>query len=861
MELLEREAILDELASALGDAARGDGRVALISGEAGIGKTALVSELAHARAKSVRVLSGTCDALFTPRPLGPLHDIALQTRGPLLDAVEASADRTVVFAAALTELQRQPTLVVVEDIHWADEATVDLLRFVGRRIRRTPALLALTYRDDELETRSHVRPLLGDLAGSTAPLRVALTPLSESAVRHLVGERLIDATALHQQTGGNPFFVTEVLSGAGPGLPLTIRDAVLGRVARLSPAAQAVLEAAAISGPRVEPWLLSAIAPDEAHAADECLEGGVLVAHGKILGFRHELARQIVLDAIPIVRRIRLHRLALTALSSAPATANDVTRLMHHAEGADDCDAILTYAPEAARRAATAGAHRAAVALYAAALPCAETAPLPRRAELLAAYATECNHLAETAAAIAGRRQVVELWRGAGDPLRHGESLANLAGSLFVAGDRDAARRSSQEAIELLEQLPPGRELAAAYCVRAMIRGSSHDIAEAVELTRRAVAIADEIEDVALAARAHTFHGSSLMYLDFEQGRSHLEHARALARQAGAVASVANSYANGGSTSVEVFRLAEAEHDLREGLAFTAERDLDRLRMYMLAWLAMVLLYRGRWSEAGSAASEVLASTNTSSNARWAALVALGRLAARRFEAERTPREMDEALEIAHQSGEIQQIGPVRAARAEAAWLRGDSAQCLVEADAAYGFAIEKRHEWVAGELALWRRKGGATEPPPGWIARPFELEIRGQWHAAAEEWRRLGCPYEEARSLSDGDHPAQTQALLLFDGLEARPAAAALRRVLRARGINSLPRGPRATTRANRFGLTSRQFEILHLLGEGLSNPEIAERLSITPKTAEHHVAAVLSKLEVRSRRAAVDLARSLET
>jgi DNA-binding CsgD family transcriptional regulator len=855
MQLLERESVLAELDAALSDALRGEGRVALISGEAGIGKTALVGAFGHTHGRRAHVLWGACDALFTPRPLGPMHDIAAQIEGDLPTLLTAASDRGAIFLAALTELQRQPRIVVFEDIHWADESTLDLLRFLGRRIRLTSTLLLLTYRDDELTAAHPLRTLLGDLAASPASLRLALSPLSEEAVRALVGRRPIDPAALHRQTGGNPFFVTEVLSSTSSGLPLTIHDAVLGRVARLSPSAQVVLESAAVLGPRVEPWLLSQIAADDGHAVDECLTGGMLVAQGKVLAFRHELARQIVLEMIPTARRARLHRLALDALRTASAATLDLTRLAHHAEGADDCDALLTYGPAAARQAAAAGAHRAAADLYGAALPCAEQAALAEFAALLEAHATECVHIADTARAIASRRRAVDLWRTTGDRLRQGESLAQLAVTYFVAGLRAEARAASSAAIELLEGLSPGRELALAYCSSGLLFQSSHDLEIAVAQAGQAMAIAAQLGDRALLSRAHAVYGGALMFVDYQSGRQYLERARTIALEAGLDSLVGSAYANIGSTEVELLHLDRAELELGAGLAFTADRDLDRVRLYMLAWLAIVHVCRGRWVEAAAAATEVLDSQATSSNARWSALLALGQVAARRGEST-DPPSLQAALETALTAHEIQLIGPVRAARAEAAYLCGRIDAARSEADAEYELAIAKRHVWVTAELAYWRWRCGVDSPPPSWIAEPYALQIAGQWHAAAVAWHTLGCPYEEARALAEGDVAAQTHALLIFDALGAAPAAANLRRAMRARGVSSLPRGPRATTRANQYGLTARQAQILALLAEGLSNPEIAGRLSITPKTAEHHVAAVLSKLAVSSRRAAVDVA-----
>ena len=783
MDLLERDRALDKLAEALGNVVRGAGRTALVSGEAGVGKTTLVERFARVHGTSVSLLWWAYDALFAPRPLGPLYDIAGQVRGTLPSLLAGPVDRSAILPAVLAELQQLPVIAVFEDVHWADEATLDLLRFLGRRITQTTALLVLTYRDDELSAGHPLRILLGDLAPSAATVRIPLAPLSEQAVRVLVGPRPIDATALHRQTGGNPFFVTEVLSRTGGGLPLNVCDAVLGRVARLSPSAQVALEAAAVVGPRIEPWLLAMMVPAAAQAADESLAGGVLVAQGEGLTFRHELARQAVLEAIAPLRRTHLHRLALEALRGAQRGSPAFTRLAHHAESADDPEAVLELAPAAARHAAIASAHREAASLYALALRYAENLPPAERAALIEAHAWECYLIGDIPGALTSRRQGVNLRCEAGDPLKQGENLALLPMVFVDAGRRDEARQASQDAVDLLEMLPPGRELALAYRTRALLHQYNHDYADVIVLAERAIALAEEAGDFRILAMTHNTIGPAALYLDYDRGREHFEHARAIALRAGLDSEVARAYAGLGSHSIELFYLDEAERYLAEGLAYATGRDLDRTRLYIVGWLAAAHLLRGRWSEAADAAAEVLDAPVASSAARWAALIALGRLVARR---------------------------------------------------------------------------GGCVAPPPDWIATPFAQQIAGDWRAAAEAWRELGCPYEQARALADGDAAAQEQALVMFDRLGARPAGAALRRAMRARGFTRLPRGPRRATRANRFGLTTRQVEIVGLLVQGLSDAEIAERLVISRRTAEHHVAAILAKLDVSSRQAAVRQARS---
>jgi predicted ATPase/DNA-binding CsgD family transcriptional regulator len=854
--LLERDAILHELGQALAESVRGEGRLVVISGEAGIGKTALVGEFARGQSAYVPALWGACDELFTPRPLGPFHDIALQAGGVLDDLMRlGNADRTALFDAALEEFQRQPRIVIVEDIHWADEATLDLLCFLGRRIRRTGVLLVLTYRDDELIAEHPLRRVVGDLTASGACLRLALAPLSEQAVSDLVGSRPIDVRELHRRTGGNPFFVTEVL-GSGRELPLTIRDAVFGRIARLPSTARSVLDVAAVIGPRIEPWLLERLAPEHPYAADECLAAGLFVAQGKLLAFRHELVRQAVLDAIPVLRRARLHRSVLDALRSSAGEEVDLARLVHHAEGADDCAALLVYAPAAAGQSARAGAHRAAEALFRAALPCAASAPPAERAALLEAHAVECQHVADAAGAIGSRRQLVALWRELGDQLQHGHALAGLASALYVAGERAEARQVAQEAIDLLECLPHGLELSYAYCTRSLLQQTAHDLTDAIASAHRAVALAEPTGSPRGVAQALTMLARAEIYLDYDAGHSHFERARSIATQAGLDSTLVNIFANLGSNSVELLHLDQAERTLDEGLAFCADRDFDRMRRYMLAWLAMAHLYRGRWAEAATAATEALRWPNTSSNSRWAALLALGRLAARQGSTG-MPRQLDEALVLASKSGEIQLLGPVRAARAEAAWLAGDLDAARAEADAAYELAVQKHHAWATGELAFWRWRSGGAGSPPDWAAAPFLSQIAGDWPAAAAQWRELGCPFEEARALADGDVPARTQALVTFDALGAHTMAAELRRHMRGAGIRRVPRGPNTATRGELFGLTPRQAEVLALLVQDMSNSEIATRLSLTPKTVEHHVMAVLAKLDVHTRKAAVALAR----
>ena len=855
MDILERSSQISVLEQALSKAKTRSGCLALVSGEAGIGKTSLVEVFARRHRGQARLLWGSCDALFTPRPLGPLYDMAPQMMGKLPELLSSEATRPQIFAAMLSELQRHPVIVIFEDVHWADEATLDLLRFISRRIHQTSALLVLTYRDDELGLRHPLRGLLGDLASSPAAWRVPLAPLSENAVRTLVGDQNVDAAVLHRQTGGNPFYVTEALANSGSGIPPTIRDAVLARTAQLSVSGYAVLEAAAIIGQRVEPWLLAAVAGAEAPAAEECMAVGMLRAQNDELVFRHELARQTVLESLSPPRRQVLHQLVLDSMKSSPLLRKNLARLAHHAEAAGDRQEILAYAPAAARQASAASAHRGAATLYRLALNHAEDLPFETQAELWSEYAIECDVIDQRPLAIDAFRQSANFWKQAGNILKYANSLGSLALGLHLVGEADEAEEVNDTAIRILEELPPDQALARAYNSQAVLCLARMENQKGVALAEKAITLIDELEDKDLLPRLYETLGLCWLHLDHEKGIELLERSLAMGIEFGQTMRTANSYANLSSVYVEFQQFEAAEACLVNGLAYAVEHDLEFARLYMLAWQAQLLLLQGRWDEAGRAAEEVMQVPGTSIGTLGPALMVQGRLKARRGDPG-ADEALNESLELLFKLGFRQREGLVRAARAEAAWLARDPERTLEEARAVYERTIQQRHPWAAGELAFWRWKAGDGLDIPEWVANPYALQIGGDWQAAAGAWERLGCPYEQARALADGDSEAQMAALAIFERLGARPSADALREKLQISGKLDLPVRPHASTRENPFGLTARQLEILGLLIDHLTNAQIAERLHISPKTVDHHVSAVLGKLDVTSREAAADLA-----
>src|SRR5579863_1224925 len=460
MELLEREQWLTDLTDWLASAAVHGGCTALVAGEAGIGKTALLQTFAQ-RQKGVRVLWGACDALFTPRPLAPLHDIARQTQGRLSATLGSGARPDLIFTAALDEFERMKTLVVIEDVHWADEATLDLLKYLGRRIHRTHAMLAVTYREDELGPQHPLRLVVGDLPRASTH-RISLAPLSEAAVAQLASQAGRSVAGLHGVTGGNPFFVTEALATTGDRVPPTVRDAVLARAARLSPAARQIAELVGLVPGRIEPWLLEQVVGADEPAIDSCLSVGMVRHDDGSLAFRHELARQALEYTLSQRHRQQLHAQVLRVL----ATRSDIpaARLAHHADGAHHGVEVLRYAPLAASQAAAVGSHREAVAHYQAALRYAENLPALERARFQKQLSYECFLTGDNERAFEAQRAALEIWRAEGQRLEEGDALRSLSRLSWFMGNSAQANDYCTTAIATLEPLPPSPELATAYC-------------------------------------------------------------------------------------------------------------------------------------------------------------------------------------------------------------------------------------------------------------------------------------------------------------------------------------------------------------------------------------------------------------
>ena len=815
-ELLEREDVLDALGGALSDAIAGSGRLVLVAGESGVGKTAVVRAFVDASCRRRPVHWGACDPLSTPVPLAPFLDLAAGSVAGLGPVLGRPCTAYEVFAALRAELGDGTSVLIVEDVHWADEATLDVLRILGRRIATTPLLVVATYRDEPSAPFDSLRVALGDLAGASGVVRIAVEPLSPDAVRTLAEGRGVDPDELVRRTGGNPFYVTEVLEAGEERVPATVRDAVLSRVARLEPDAREVLDVIACSPQAAEEWLLDAAGDGVVATAGAGVAAGILVEAGAGFAFRHEIAREAVAEAIPADRREDLHRLMLAALMAAPAV--DPARLAHHADHAGDAAAAVRFARAAAARAASVGAHRQAAAQYGRALRFSDDAPPADRAELLERRADALYAADDQPASIADLHAAIDLHRELGDPYREAGATARLVPRLTCCAQFGEAGAAAERAVELVGA-SSRPEAAAAFAALAHVDLVLDRLTLAVERGREAAAAAERLGDTDAAIEAEIVIGTATFLRDGPAAAGLLEGVLERVREPDLESHLPHVLNNLALCAV-VWRDHEAaERHVGEGLEYTDGHDLDLWRLSILGTHVRSLLDQGRWTEALAAAAAILSDVRASPGPRGEALAVLATVRARRGDPA-PPGALAEAA--ATYAGEPAWEMQIASTHAEVAWLDGRAGDIDALTAGALAFAAGGESPWPFAELALWRHRAGFVIPGDRAAARADRVRARRaamprrQRHgttSAARTRRPSRSPWPTTRPPSPSAHGRLRE-------MGAAAAAKIAARRLRERGVRGIARGPRRATREQPAGLTARELTVLDLVAEGSRTP-----------------------------------------
>jgi DNA-binding CsgD family transcriptional regulator/tetratricopeptide (TPR) repeat protein len=854
MRLLERSDALATLVEAYASARRGQGRVVFVTGEPGIGKTSLVARFLDDLDPGSRVLLGTCDDLSIPRPLGPFRDFAGRVSTELSRALASGAAPYEIQALLVEELELppHPTVLVLEDVHWADEATFDSLTVLGRRIGSLPALLVVTFRSGEVPPGHPLHAAIGAIPADDAAF-IELAPLSQRAVASLAGDR---ADGVYAATRGNPFYVTELLACApDKTLPQSVANAVRGRASRLGHPSRVLLELVSVVPNRVPVSVLDDVMSGWPTAAEEPERRHLLEVEGGYVRFRHELARHAIASSMTAASRRRVHSGILAALLEAGA---DPAEIVHHAEAAAEEDVVAEYAAVAARRAAALESHREAFSHYVRAADFAARLPPREEAELLFELATTAYVVSRLDVAFPSIARAAEIYGGLGDEMSVGRCLRVLSRVQWYSGDGPAARRTAQEAVTILEPLGESVELAAVYSTLSQLAMLGEDSREAIALGQVAYDLATRLGDDATRAHALVNIGSARFQLDPDASGTLLE-ARLLADQSGTRHEAARALVNLAYTHMCWGRPVEARVYVEEAVAYAGQHEVDTLAEYAETLLAWLRLKAGEWDEAERFASRVV--RRAESIPQLLGRIVLTELAIRRGD----PGAADGLADLAAQAertGEFQRLAPIVDLQVESALLTGSPMPCgrieelIAEIKRVKGDFIG----WGAMRIAVVASVVGiqVDVDPPGSPA--LDALLRQDWRAAADAYGEIGWAYDRALMLSLlDDEEALAEAIGIARAMGAEPLARRVAERMRDLGA-AVPRGPRASTRANPAGLTARQLEVLTLLADGLSNAEIADRLVVSPRTAEHHVAAVLAKLGATTRWEAVRRATELE-
>lgn len=862
MELIERAGFLTTLQSTFQHVVEGEGHCVFVNGEAGIGKTSLVNTFCREVKANCNVYRGTCDALFTPRPLAPVYDILLQMGKDLPEGGADITDRPAFFTEFLHELinQEEPTVIVFEDIHWADEATLDFIKFLARRIAQLPCLFILTYRDNEIYVHHPLRNVLGQLNPGSFT-RMQLLPLSKQAVEKLAEQKGYNGENVYSISGGNPFYVTEILASYSPGIPDNIKDSILAVYHRAQEATRHIWDILSVLPAGVRLAYLEKMEPQSMVAIQHCLDSKILVVNEGVVCFKHELYRRTIEESLSPFLRIALNKQILHLFRENFEQHHQIEQIIHHAKNANEYEHVVHYAPLAARQAVAVGAHIEAARLYLTAIEYYQDNDTDTLIGFYEAYAYECYLTNQLKEAIIYTGKALQLWKKKNDPEKIGNCMRFLSRLWWFDGNRKQAESFAAQAVAILEKQPSSKAKAMAYSNMSQLKMLSDEVTECIAWGEKAIAMAEELDDTETLSHALNNVGDvqARIRSSREKGIALLRQSLDIALKNGYHEHVARAYTNLGHNGLLTKDYDLAKESLDAGIQYCEERDLGSWTNYMVSSKARLNMETGNWNEALQTANFILASNEQSPVVKIGALAVAAAIKMRRGDADVLPL-LTEAKEKALETMELQRIIPALVASLEYEWITGKTIIEKKVLDTTVGMVEQMGNLYENSEFAFWLWKARKQPVQLREFYEGYQVDNPGVALRAAALWERSGCPYERALTLFEGSEDDKRKAITVIQGLGANAVYEKLKLDMRESGIKNIPRGIRKTTQSNPALLTERELDVLQCLNEGLQNKEIAAKLFISAKTVDHHISSILYKLEVKSRIKAVQEAIRLE-
>jgi DNA-binding CsgD family transcriptional regulator/Tfp pilus assembly protein PilF len=860
MELVERDGFLTMLRSHFEDVNEGEGRCVFVSGEAGIGKTSLIKAFCNEVKNKCNIYQGICDALFTPRPLAPLYDVLLQLGKSIPESNIDATNRTAFFTNFYQELndRTEVNLVVFEDIHWADEATLDFIKFFARRISQLKCLFILTYRDTEIHSSHPLRTIMGQLNPDSFT-RIELQPLSKQAVGKMAEERGYNGEDVFRITNGNPFYVTEILASYSEGVPDNIKDSILSVYNKMNEKTKHVWQILSVLPTAFEMNYLDKMDASYLPAVQDCIDSKILIVDKRRIFFKHELYRRTIESSLSPLARIALNKKILDLLLESFEENDAPERIIHHAKNANEYDLVVKYAPMAAQQAASVGAHIEAARLYLTAIEYYQGNDEDILLQFYESYAYECYLTNQPKEAIIYTNRALDIWKRKNVIEKIGNSMRLLSRLWWWSGNWHRAENFANEAIEVLESQPSSKAKAMAYSNMAQLKMLTERLDECLFWGEKAIAIATELNDGETLSHALNNVGTVQMTQgSMEKGNELLQQSLAIALKNSYNEHAARAYTNLGCNSVMLKNYKEAEKFFEEGIRYSEERDLDAWSSYMVSWTARLKLETGHWKEAYNIAETLLKNETQTPIIRIIVLVIAATIKMRRGE-EDALRQLTDAKTMASQSMEWQRILPVLSAILEYEWITGSMIIDNEFLDAVKTKVVGSHTVYGNGEFVFWLKKARKQKLPVKKMEENYNTDNPISALKAAAFWERAGSPYQQALTLFETNDENKRKAIAIVQRLGATAVYERMKFEMRRSGIRNIPRGIRKTTQSNPEFLTDRELDVLRLLQEGLHNKEIAARLFISAKTVDHHISAILYKLEVNSRTKAVHEAEKL--